>query len=85
MLVFALPAENNQHSLHVSSQMYMGGNLVYADYMFNGYGTTKKDFVKQVHNNTSPPIYNDYAMGRLDPFFASTTLTYKLLILGKGY
>ena len=29
-------------------QMYMGGKLVHADRMFNGYGTTKKDFMKQV-------------------------------------
>lgn len=30
--------------------MYMGGQLVHADYMFNGYGTTKRDFMKQVGN-----------------------------------
>ena len=29
-------------------QMYMGGKLVHADRTFNGYGTTKKDFMKQV-------------------------------------
>ena len=29
-------------------QMYVGGRLVYADSVFNGYGTTKKDFLKQV-------------------------------------
>jgi len=28
--------------------MYMGGQLVHADYMFNGYGTTKRDFMKQI-------------------------------------
>ncbi|CAI8019562.1 Uncharacterized protein C3orf20 homolog [Geodia barretti] len=28
--------------------MYVGGRLVYADSVFNGYGTTKKDFLKQV-------------------------------------
>lgn len=30
-------------------QMYMGGKLVFADYVFNGYSTTKRDFMKQVH------------------------------------
>ena len=29
-------------------QMYVGGRLVYADSVFNGYGTTKRDFLKQV-------------------------------------
>lgn len=28
--------------------MYMGGQLVHADCMFNGYGTTKGDFMKQI-------------------------------------
>jgi len=28
--------------------MYMGGKLLFADRVFNGYGTTKKDFLKQV-------------------------------------
>lgn len=28
--------------------MYLGGKLVSADYMFNGYSHTKKDFIKQV-------------------------------------
>ena len=30
-------------------QMYAGGRLVYADSVFNGYGTTKRDFLKQVY------------------------------------
>lgn len=29
-------------------QMYYGSRLVHADYMFNGYGTTRGDFLKQV-------------------------------------
>ena len=33
---------------HTHCQMYVGGNLVHADYVFNGYGTTKRDFMKQV-------------------------------------
>ena len=40
-------------------QMYMGGQLVHADYMFNGYGTTKRDFMKQVGNvvlTLGPPV-----------------------------
>jgi len=36
-------------------QMYMGGQLVHADYMFNGYGTTKRDFMKQVGNVVLTP------------------------------
>jgi hypothetical protein len=28
--------------------MYVGGHLVHADCVFNGYGTTKRDFLKQV-------------------------------------
>lgn len=28
--------------------MYLSGKLVHADYMFNGYSNTKKDFMKQV-------------------------------------
>jgi hypothetical protein len=28
--------------------MYVGGRLVHADSVFNGYGTTKRDFLKQV-------------------------------------
>lgn len=45
--------------------MYMGGHLVHADYMFNGYGTTKRDFLKQIQwcigqarkNRFLPPDY----------------------------
>lgn len=29
-------------------QMYVGGQLIHADCVFNGYGTTKRDFLKQV-------------------------------------
>ena len=36
------------HPLIIIPQMYMGGKLVHADSMFNGYGTTRKDFMKQV-------------------------------------
>ena len=35
-------------------QMYVGGRLAYADSVFNGYGTTKKDFLKQVRMSHKP-------------------------------
>ena len=28
--------------------MYQGGRLLFADFIFDGYGSTKKDFMKQV-------------------------------------
>ena len=28
--------------------MYVGGKLLFADYIFNGYGNAKKDFLNQV-------------------------------------
>ncbi len=28
--------------------MYLGGKLVFADHIFNGYGNAKRDFLKQV-------------------------------------
>lgn len=31
--------------------MYVGGKLVYANHTFNGYGTAKKDFMKQVQRS----------------------------------
>lgn len=36
--------------------MYVGGKLLFADHIFNGYGNAKKDFLKQVivdQNNMS--------------------------------
>jgi hypothetical protein len=28
--------------------MYIGGKLLFADHIFNGYGNARKDFLKQV-------------------------------------
>lgn len=46
--------------------MYLGGRLVHADYMFNGYGTTKRDFMKQVrmwpHSHSLHCMYESLGM-----------------------
>ena len=40
--------------------MYIGGKLLFADYIFNGYGNAKRDFLKQVDLHIFPqfaPIF----------------------------
>ncbi|CAI8019561.1 Uncharacterized protein C3orf20 [Geodia barretti] len=48
----ALHYSFNRQRFSPCTQMYVGGRLVYADSVFNGYGTTKKDFLKQVDKCT---------------------------------
>lgn len=42
--------------------MYLSGKLVHADYMFNGYSNTKKDFMKHVSHPVRVAYDNDYPL-----------------------
>ncbi len=61
-MIVLIVHQSNTNTVTIYMQMYMGSKLVFADRIFNGYGTARKDFMKQVHKSIQ-----DGKMGRCLP------------------
>ncbi len=61
-MIVLIVHQSNTNTVTIYTQMYMGSKLVFADRIFNGYGTARKDFMKQVHKSIQ-----DGKMGRCLP------------------